>query len=344
MLTGFQADATTLTRAKTANVKPLRSRLRLRILLRLLDRLSPNARGIVAMLGAMAAFAFGDALMKLSTGYLPAGESIFVRGIIASTLIWILAAKRGALEHLPRLLHPRLPLRTLGDMGGSFFYITALPHMPLAEAAAILQTNPLLVTAAAAIFLGEKVGWRRWSATAVGFVGALMIIQPGSSSFTWASVLVILALFFAVMRDVVTRKLIGIPVILITATAATCTMLASLAFIPFEAWQMPTAFDILRLSAAGGCMLAGQILVVISIQAGDVSAVVPFRYSAIVWTLLLSAAIWHYLPNALTMAGIFVVAAAGLYTFFREQTLRRNMSASLQRAEPTANPLPDRPA
>lgn len=315
-------------------VRAFRGNTRLRLARRLLDRLSPNARGIVAMLGAMAAFAFGDALMKISTDYLPAGEAIFVRGVIATTLIWGLAARIGALTHLRLLLHPQMPARTLGDMGGSFFYISALPQMPLAEAAAILQTNPLVVTAAAAIFLGERVGWRRWSATAIGFVGALMIIQPGSSSFTWASVLVMLAVLSAVARDIMTRKLLGVPTILITATAATCTMIASLGYCSFESWHHLTGFDLLRLSAAALLMLAGQMLVVTSIRAGEVSAVVPFRYSAIVWTLLLSAAIWHYLPNALTLAGIVIVAGAGLYTFFREQTLRRVAAAAVVGHQP----------
>ena len=305
------------------SVVPLRGGLRIRILLRLLDRLSPNARGIVAMLGAMAAFSVGDALMKLSTAHLPAGQSIFIRGLIGAALIWTVAWHTGALAQIGRMWHPPLAWRTLGDTAGSFFYITALSHMPLADAAAIMQTNPLAVTAAAALFLGETVGWRRWSATGIGFLGALLIIQPGSATFTWASLLVILSVLACTMRDVATRALVGIPTVLITATAATSTMIASLAFLSIETWQTPVLGDLLRLGAAAVCMLAGQVLVVISIRAGDVSAVVPFRYSAMLWTLLLSAAVWQYVPNTLTLAGIVIVSGAGLYTFFREQTLRR---------------------
>lgn len=306
-------------------MKPLRGGLRVRILKRLLERASPNARGILAMLGAMAAFSFGDALMKLSSAHLPSGQAICVRGLIAMIFIGTIAVRSGALTEWRRLLHPHMPYRTLGDMGGSFFYICALPYMPLAEAAAILQINPLVVTAAAAVFLGEHVGWRRWSATGIGFIGAMMIIQPGSASFTWASVLCLMAVLSAVTRDIATRKLVGVPTVLITMLAVTATLIASLAFAAFETWIRPEIGDVIRLSAAALCMLAGQMLVVTSIRAGDVSAVVPFRYSAILWTLLLSAAIWHYLPNALTLAGIAVVAGAGLYTFFREQTLRRNI-------------------
>jgi drug/metabolite transporter (DMT)-like permease len=301
--------------------------LRWRLFLRALDRLSPNGRGIVAMLGAMAAFAMGDALMKLATEQLPAGQSIFIRGLIGATLIWGVAWRTGAVAQIRKLWNTHLPWRTLGDTGGSLFFISSLPHMPLADAAAIMQTNPLAVTAGAALFLGEHVGWRRWTATGIGFLGALLIIQPGASTFTWASVLVILSVLSCTLRDVATRGLAGIPTVLITATAATTTMLVSTAFSTFEQWQAPVPGDFVRLGAAAVCMLVGQILVVISIRAGDVSAVVPFRYSAMLWTLLLSAVVWQYVPNATTMAGIVIVSGAGLYTFFREQTLRRRAAA-----------------
>ena len=302
--------------------------LRLRLVLRQLDRLSPNSRGIFAMLGAMAAFSVGDAMMKLSTGHLPAGQSIFIRGVIGATLIWAVAWRTGALAQLRTLSNPYLPWRTLGDTGGSFCYIGALAHMPLADAAAIMQTNPLAVTAAAALFLNERVGWRRWTATGIGFLGALLIIQPGTQTFTWASVLVILSVLSCTMRDVATRGLAGLPTVLIAATAATTTMILSLGFVTFERWQMPVMGDGLRLGVAAVCMLVGQVLVVISIRAGDVSAVVPFRYSAMLWTLLLSAVVWRYVPNATTLAGIVIVSGAGLYTFFREQTLRRQAATA----------------
>ena len=305
---------------------------------RALDRLSPNARGIVAMLGATLTFAVGDALMKLSTEHLPPGQSIFIRGAIGATLIWSLAVKTGAIAEIRKLRHPQVPVRTIGDMATSFFYIGALPYMPLAEAAAILQTNPLAVTAAAALLLGEKVGWRRWSATVIGFFGALLIIQPGGATFTWASVVVMLCVVGSVTRDISTRKLMGIPTILITATAATCTMLASVGFSAFENWQMPVLADMVRLVAAAVCMLAGQMLVVTSIRAGDVSAVVPFRYAAMLWTLLLSAAIWNYVPNATTMLGIVIVSGAGLYVFFREQTLARRARLATAAAAKESSP------
>ncbi len=298
--------------------------IRARVIWRTLERLPPTARGIATMLGAMAAFALGDAVMKLQAGRMPLGESLFVRGIIATAILWYVASRTGALVPLSRLIGDKFLIwRTLGDSAASFFYIAALGKVPLADAGAIMQTNPLAVTAGAALFLGERVGWRRWTATAIGFLGVLLIIQPGSSGFAWASLLVIGAVVASAGRDLITRRLDGLPTLAVTGSAAMATTAISLMLWPFETWHVPAFLDTVRLAIAAVCVLVGQALVVTSIRSGDVSAVVPFRYSAILWTLLLSMLIWGYVPNATTLAGIAIVSGAGLYAFYREQTLKR---------------------
>ncbi len=297
--------------------------VRLRLLWRTLERLPPNARGITSMLGAMAAFAIGDAVMKLQAGSMPLGESLFVRGLMATAMIWAFARHMGVRLDVAALKNRFLMWRTLGDSAASFLYIAALGRVPLADAGAIMQTNPLAVTAGAALFLGERVGWRRWTATAVGFLGVLLIIQPGSAGFAWASLLVIGAVLTSAGRDLVTRRLDGLPTVVVIAAAASVTTVLSLFLLPFETWHWPAFVDLLRLLVAAICVLIGQFLVVISIRSGDVSAVVPFRYSAILWTLLLSMLIWGYVPNAMTLTGIMIVSAAGLYAFYREQSLKR---------------------
>ncbi len=297
--------------------------VRTRLAWRTVERLPPNGRGIASMLGAMAAFAIGDSIMKLQSGHMPLGESLFVRGVMASTLIYVFARWLRVKLDIAVLKNRILLVRTLGDSAASFLYIAALGRVPLADAGAIMQINPLVVTAGAALFLGERVGWRRWTATAVGFLGVLLIIQPGAAGFSWASLLVIGAVMMSAGRDLVTRRLDALPTVVVIAAAAFVTTALSLTLLPFETWQRPAPLDLLRLAAAAVCVLIGQLLVVISIRSGDVSAVVPFRYSAILWTLLLSVLIWGYVPNKLTLTGIFIVSAAGLYAFFREQELKR---------------------
>jgi drug/metabolite transporter (DMT)-like permease len=303
---------------------PAEVSLRLRVIERRITHMPANVRGIASMLGAMLAFALGDTLMKLQAGHLPLGEALFVRGVIASVIIWTFAAYTGCVVNVALLKNRMLTWRTLADSAASFFYIAALGKVPLADAGAIMQTNPLAVTAGAALFLGESVGWRRWTATAIGFLGVLMIIQPGSAGFSWASLLVIGAVLTSAGRDLVTRWLDGLPTVVVTASAATATTVIALMLLPFEVWTLPVPADLLRLTLAALFVLIGQMLVVISIRAGDVSAVVPFRYSSIMWTMLLSVLIWGYLPNALTLGGIVVVSGAGLYSFYREQDLRRH--------------------
>ncbi|HRK19632.1 MAG TPA: DMT family transporter [Hyphomicrobiaceae bacterium] len=283
-----------------------------------------NLRGIFAMLAGMATFVVGDAMMKLISTRLPAGEAIFLRGLIAMPIVWFIAFRQNTVHKLAEIPKKLLMMRNMGDAGGSLMFQSGLSRIPFADAGAILQLNPLLVTAGAALFLGEKVGWRRWTATVVGLLGVLLIIRPGSSAFSWASLLVVGAVLFATMRDLVTRKLpVGIPTVLVTATATTAISLCALLLAPFETWIWPTAGDFAFLVIPALCMLLGQTFVVISIRSGDVSTVVPFRYSAILWSLLLSYLVWSYIPDATTFTGIAIVAAAGLYTLLREQKLRR---------------------
>ncbi|MEQ1647643.1 MAG: DMT family transporter [Hyphomicrobiaceae bacterium] len=286
--------------------------------------IAPNIRGVLAMLAAMATFIVGDATMKLASERLPTGEAMFLRGLIAGSLIWYLAWRAQAIHLLGEIPKKLLTLRSIGDAGGSLLYQSALARMPFADASAILQLNPLLVTAGAAIFLHEKVGWRRWTATAVGLIGVMLIIRPGSASFTWASMLVIAAVICSTMRDLVTRQMaMGIPTILITALATTAITISTLLLLPFEVWRKPTIDDMAFLTLPALCMLAGQFLVVYSIRSGEVSTVVPFRYSAILWALLLSFVIWNHIPDTTTLVGIAIVVCAGLYTLYREHHLRR---------------------
>jgi drug/metabolite transporter (DMT)-like permease len=293
-----------------------------------ISTLQANTKGILAMLAAMALFVFGDALMKLSANSVPTGESIFLRGVIAVAVMWTLVLRSSAIHNLKDATSKFMLLRAGGDMGGAVFFQTALGRLPFADVTAVLQINPLVVTAGAALFLGEKVGWRRWTATIFGLCGALLIIKPGSSAFNPWSLLLVLAVLCAATRDLATRKISSsTPSILIIAVSTTLITLSGLAHAPFEMWTVPTLPVMFRFAVAALFMLSAQFCVVTSIRTGDISTVVPFRYSAILWSLLLSYLIWNDVPDRWTLLGIAIVASAGLYVFFREQTLRRQAAA-----------------
>ena len=283
-----------------------------------------NLRGIAAMVVATAVFTCGDASMKLVSGSLPTGECVFVRGLCSALLVGAAAVWTGAILALPRAFVPAMGWRCAGDVGSSLFFQGALARMPFADLMGILQMTPLSLTAASALFLGEQVGWRRWTAVAIGLGGALLVIKPGASTFNAWAVFGMLAVLSGTARDIATRRLdAGLSPLLILALSQLAVAGAAFACASFERWATPSAHQLLHLICASVFSLIGHLCVIYSLRSGEISAVAPFRYVGMVWAILLGFAVWHQLPDALSFAGIVVLASAGLYTFYREQQLRR---------------------
>jgi drug/metabolite transporter (DMT)-like permease len=285
-----------------------------------------NTRGILSMLLAMASFACGDSMMKLSGATVPTGELVFLRGILMLGAVTLIAWAMGAFKHAWRLLTPPMVTRGIGDVGGALAFQAALARMPFADLVAILQANPLLVTAASAIFLAERVGWRRWTATAIGFLGVLLIIRPGTSAFTWWSVLGLVSVFFSTLRDVSTKRVDrAVPTALILMVSSGIVTLGSLFLLPFETWVQPESQVMLQIVGSATFSLIGHMAVIMSVRSGDLSAIVPFRFSIVIWALILGYLLWGTLPDTWTIVGMGVVISAGLYTFHRELVVRRRM-------------------
>jgi drug/metabolite transporter (DMT)-like permease len=285
---------------------------------------SENIRGIVAMLASMAVFVVNDTLVKVAAGSLPTGEAIFVRGVFTVALCACLIVGTGAAWALPHALSPRVLLRGLADVGGTVFFLSALVRMPMGDVFGILQFTPLAITAAAALFLGAKVGWRRWSATCAGLIGVLIIVRPGGDTFTPYAVLVIISVLFSVARDLLTRGVrTGVPTLVIAGASASIVTLSSLGFTLFETWVWPSPVTAVLLAGASVALLAGQYYLIAAMRTGEIAVVAPFRYSIILWAVLSGYLVWREVPDLATWVGIAIVSAAGLYTFLREQHLAR---------------------
>ncbi len=283
-----------------------------------------NIRAIVAISLAMASFACGDTLMKLASASLPTSELLFIRGIIIFVVSLIVAFPTGALRELRHVFERAMAGRIVGDVGGGWFFQSALARLPYADLTAICQLSPMMLTAASAIFLGERVGWRRWTATAVGLLGVLIIVRPGSSTFSWWALVGIASVLCTTVRDLSTRGINRrVPAILIMALSAGGVTLAAVAVAPFSNWQWPEQTLMLELSGAAMFSLLGQLGIIIAMRTGEVSAVVPFRYTIILFSIVSSVVVFGHFPDALTLLGIAIVTLAGLYTFYREQKLRR---------------------
>jgi drug/metabolite transporter (DMT)-like permease len=177
------------------------------------------------------------------------------------------------------------------------------------------------------LFLGERVGWRRWTATAAGLVGVLLIIKPGSSAFTWWALVGLGAVLGATVRDLATRKVDpGVPSPLITVFSAGLTALTSLAVGLGGGWTWPSWTLVGGLFLAAVFSLVGQQCTILAVRTGDISAVMPFRYMIIIFAIISGIMVFGHVPDLMALAGIVIVCAAGLYTFYREQHLRQQSS------------------
>ncbi len=288
--------------------------------------LSPNARGILVMSAGMAAFTFNDTCMKAVTQGMPLMQAIALRGTLASLFLLLYAARKGGLS-LPAAARDRglLGLRTAAELVATLTFLAALVHMQLANLSAILQALPLAVTLGAALVFGERIGWRRLTAITVGFVGVMLIVRPGTEGFDRWSVLGLVSVAFVVVRDLSTRAMSGgLP----TATVALASGLAVAAMgwtgVALGAgWVPVTVGQAGLLLMASLALFAGYLLSVGAMRVGDIAVVAPFRYTALLWAILLGWVAFGTLPDGLTLLGAAIVVASGLFTIWRERRLKR---------------------
>jgi S-adenosylmethionine uptake transporter len=283
-----------------------------------------NMRGALLMMGSMATFTLNDACIKLLAQDLPTFQVVTLRGIAATFLLFLLAHATGALASpIRRTDRGRVALRVAAEVGAFLPFVIALTRIPLADITAILQTLPLTITAAGAIFLGERVGPRRWAAIAVGLVGVLLILRPGTSAFDPWSLLAVLSVLIITVRELLTRRLSrdvpGPTVAMLTAAAV--TVLGAL-LSTATPWQAPDLGQGALILAASICILCAYLFSIAAVRVGELSVVAPFRYSAMLWGLMLGALVFGERPDAWMLTGAALIAAAGLYTFFREGRVR----------------------
>lgn len=294
--------------------------------------LNDNARGALFMTGAMAAFVINDALMKLVSAELPLLQAIFLRGVFTTALFLLIARHMGVLRHLPgrrdRIL---IALRSLAEAGSTYFFLSALFHMPLANVTAILQALPLTITLAGALFLREAVGWRRLMAIAVGFVGVLLIVRPDTTGFDQYALMALVAVVLVTARDLLTRGMSRSVPSLMPALAASVavTLFAAIGSVSVE-WAIPSPGAGAALGGAGLLLIAGYLLGIMAMRVGELAMVSPFRYTGLVWALVLGYTLFGDWPDTLTLAGAALIVATGLFTFYREHRLSRARARAAQ--------------
>ncbi|KIZ47264.1 MULTISPECIES: DMT family transporter [Rhodopseudomonas] len=301
--------------------------------------LSPNLRGGLFMVAAAAGFTMNDAITKTVASEMNFGQIILVRGLFAMVMVGALAYYRRALRSPRTLLVLPVALRVFGEVGGTICFLTAIVHLPLANVSAIFQALPLAITLGAVLVLREHVGWRRWLAIVVGFSGVLIVVRPGMAGFSGFSLFALLSVAFSAVRDLATRRIPAeIPTLFITLlTTMTVTTAGAAVLFPLGGWRPMSAPSVGLLALAALLVMIGYQCVIIAMRTGDISAVAPFRYTALLWAMLLGYLVFGDVPDALMITGASIIVVSGLYTFYREHQLGRKRPV----AATSSGPPPD---
>src|SRR2546429_3931993 len=227
-------------------------------------------------------------------------------------------------------------MRGLALLSSSLFFISGLRFLPIAEASATGFVAPLFVTALSIVFLGERVGVRRWLATAVGLIGVLIILRPGSGAFHPAAVFPLVSALAWACTLIMTRMMSGrdraITTMTYSSIAGVCVLSALVPFV----WVTPSWHDILFGIFIGIASTAGQWIVVLAFRYADASVLAPFSYTQLLWVSILGFVIFGEVPDVWTVTGAAFIVASGLYTAHRERVRRAQRRAGLGRPSPNA--------
>ena len=259
-----------------------------------------------------------DAITKWLTTDFHAGEILFYRGIWMFPVLAILIHLNGGARIL-RLKQPKGVLfRSLAALGASLFVTISLINLPLAETMALVFSAPLLLTAASPFLLREPVGWHRWAAVLVGFLGVLIMIQPGAEGFKGWVIFAILAAVCSASRDLITRRLgtadSAVTVMFYTSVVA---LLAGAVTLPFGT-HMPTMQQWGWFILGGILVTFAHLFVIMAFQLAAGAIVAPLKYLSLIWSAVIGYLIWGDVPGPMKFAGAILVVSAGLFILYRE--------------------------
>ena len=284
-----------------------------------------NTRGSLFMILAMAAFTFEDMFIRLASVTIPLGEILLLFGIGGTATFIVLTLRRGETIFHKAILSKPILIRMFCELIGRMFFISALIIIPFSTASAILQATPLVVVSGAALIFGEKVGWRRWSAILFGFIGVLMVIQPGMDSFDPLSLLAVIGMLGLAGRDLATRaaspelssmQLSTYGFFVLIPVGILLLMYSGGASVP----DGKTALYILA-TIVCGCLAYYSLT--LAMRTGEVSVVTPFRYSRMVFSLAVAMVMFGERPDWITLVGIVIIISGGIYTLLRSRKVKK---------------------
>jgi len=292
-------------------------------------------RGIALILLSTVFLGTSDATSKYLSSTLPSIEIAWIRFLVF-VLIMVPAMLPGTPLYALRSRRPGLQLmRAMALLASSLLFISGLRFLPIAEASATSFVSPLFVTALSIFLLGENVGLRRWLATAVGLIGVLIILRPGSGAFHPAAFFPIVSAFAWACTLIMTRMMSGRERTVTTMTWSSVAGLCILSALVPLVWVAPSWHDVLFGILIGVASTAGQWIVVLAFRYADASVLAPFSYTQLLWVSILGFLIFGEVPDVWTVTGAAIIVASGLYTAHRER-VRRSQLLSVA-AEPSPN-------
>ena len=292
--------------------------------------MSPNTTGALLMMASMACFTVNDTLIKATGGAVPLPQLLVIRGALSVVLILICARWLGRISlELARRDWAWVAVRCATEVGAAYFFLSALLNMPLANVTAVLQALPLTIAVAAALVFGEPLGWRRMLAIGVGLTGVMLIIRPGADGFSIWSLYALAAVACVTLRDIATRFLSA------DVTTMSVTLLAALSMTGFYG-LVSLGTDWVALDARLAALIGGAAVLIIGaywfsvqvMRVGEIGFIAPFRYTGLVFALILGFVIFGDWPDRLTFLGAAIVVGTGLFTLYRERVVSRRKRAA----------------
>ncbi|WP_428642180.1 DMT family transporter [Roseibium sp.] len=278
--------------------------------------------GILVMCAGIFCLCVNDAIAKqLTSGYSPI-QILFLRNIIALPIAVLIACMMGGRNALRSYRPVAHLVRGVLWIGAATTFFTSMIYLELAEATALVFAAPVFVTALSALILKEQVGWRRWSAVLIGFLGVLVIVRPGAGTFQTASLLpVATAIFYAVMmisaRWVDQRESVWTLMLYLTGAGALLSALIA----PFF-WSPVKPEDLKLFIGIAVFGTAGVTMITQAFRMAPASVVAPFDYGALLWATLFGWLFWNEIPGPITFVGAGIIIASGIFIVLRERQLK----------------------
>ena len=289
--------------------------------------MSENFRGALLMMISMGAFVLNDAFVRLAGNTLPLGQILFIRGLLTTVLLLAFAFYGGVFKlTVSKADKWRIFFRSFAEALTAYFFLTAVMNMPFANVTAILQILPVAVTLAAAFVFKEKVGVFRITLIILGFLGVVLIINPSADGFNFYAFYALIAVVLITVRDLITRKLSSeVPTLIPTVSASIGVLLFSIILMINTPLQSLNTQNSIYIILAAFFIIFGYYSAVLVMRSGEISFISPFRYTAILFALILGFIFFDEQPDEIALLGIVIVMLSGIILMIRNSSVKKNL-------------------